>query len=112
MLFSKRFSIDVNEGGKIKKHHKSEFIFSEVVQKFQARTISLKNTQMNTLITIFLINNKELLKAVFRSWGGEVEYMYVFTLYSTLFNLFSFLLDSGEGEGGAFWGQLSNNKNK
>ena len=34
-LFSKRFSIDVNEGGKIKKHHKSEFIFSEVVQKFQ-----------------------------------------------------------------------------
>ena len=34
-LFCKRFSIDVNEGGKIKKHHKSEFIFSEVVQKFQ-----------------------------------------------------------------------------
>ena len=34
-LFSKRFSIDVAEGGKIKKHHKLEFIFSEVVTKFQ-----------------------------------------------------------------------------
>ena len=34
-LFSKRFSVDVAEGGKIKKHHKSEFIFSEVVTKFQ-----------------------------------------------------------------------------
>ena len=34
-LFSKRFSVDVAEGGKIKKHHKSEFIFSEVVSKFQ-----------------------------------------------------------------------------
>jgi len=34
-LFSKRFSVDVAEGGKIKKHHKSEFIFSEVVGKFQ-----------------------------------------------------------------------------
>ena len=34
-MFSKRFSIDVAEGGKIKKHHKSEFIFSEVVTKFQ-----------------------------------------------------------------------------
>ena len=28
-----------------------------------------------------------------------MEYMYVFTLYSTLYNLFSFLLDSGEREG-------------
>ena len=27
--------MDVTEGGKIKKHHKSEFIFSEVVSKFQ-----------------------------------------------------------------------------
>ena len=34
-LFSKRFSVDVAEGGKIKKHHKSEFIFSDVVTKFQ-----------------------------------------------------------------------------
>ena len=34
-LFSKRFSVDVAEGGKIKKHHKFEFIFSEVVSKFQ-----------------------------------------------------------------------------
>ena len=34
-LFSKRFSVDVAEGGKIKKHHKSEFIFSDVVSKFQ-----------------------------------------------------------------------------
>ena len=36
-LFSKRFSVDVAEGGKIKKHHKStEFIFSDVVtKKFQ-----------------------------------------------------------------------------
>lgn len=34
-LFSKRFSIDVNEGGKIKKHHKSEFIFGDVVTRFQ-----------------------------------------------------------------------------
>ena len=34
-LFSKRFSVDVAEGGKIKKHHKSEFIFSDVVNKFQ-----------------------------------------------------------------------------
>ena len=34
-VFSKRFFYDVAEGGKIKKHHKSEFIFSEVVTKFQ-----------------------------------------------------------------------------
>ena len=34
-LFSKRFSVDVAEGGKVKRHHKSEFIFSEVVSKFQ-----------------------------------------------------------------------------
>jgi mediator of RNA polymerase II transcription subunit 12 len=34
-LFGKRFSIDVNDGGKIKKHTKHEFLFSEVIQKFQ-----------------------------------------------------------------------------
>ena len=39
-LFSKRFSVDVAEGGKIKKHHKSEFIFSEVVSKFQVSKLA------------------------------------------------------------------------
>ena len=34
-LFYKRFSVDVAEGGKIKKHHESELILSEVVSKFQ-----------------------------------------------------------------------------
>ena len=34
-LFSKRFSIDVNEGGKVKKHHRNEFLFGEVVTRFQ-----------------------------------------------------------------------------
>lgn len=34
-LFSKKFSIDVAEGGKIKKHSRSEFNFEAVTQKFQ-----------------------------------------------------------------------------
>jgi len=34
-LFGKRFSIDVNDGGKIKKHTKHEFMFGEVILKFQ-----------------------------------------------------------------------------
>ena len=35
-LFSKKFSIDITDGGRVKKHSKSEFIFEAVVQKFQA----------------------------------------------------------------------------
>lgn len=34
-LFSKKFSIDVAEGGKIKKHSRSEFNFEAVTHKFQ-----------------------------------------------------------------------------
>lgn len=34
-LFSKRFCIDVNEGGKVKKHHRNEFLFGDVVARFQ-----------------------------------------------------------------------------
>ena len=34
-LFSKKFSIDVSDGGKVKKHSKSDFIFESVAQKFQ-----------------------------------------------------------------------------
>ncbi|XP_048481682.1 mediator of RNA polymerase II transcription subunit 12 isoform X3 [Plutella xylostella] len=38
-LFSKKFSIDVAEGGKIKKHSRSEFNFENVTQKFQAMSM-------------------------------------------------------------------------
>ncbi|KAJ0181317.1 hypothetical protein K1T71_003402 [Dendrolimus kikuchii] len=38
-LFSKKFSIDVAEGGKIKKHSRSEFNFEAVTQKFQAMSM-------------------------------------------------------------------------
>ena len=34
-LFSKKFSIDVSDGGKIKKHNKGDVIFEQVVQRFQ-----------------------------------------------------------------------------
>ena len=34
-LFSKKFSIDVSDGGKVKMHSKSDFIFESVAQKFQ-----------------------------------------------------------------------------
>lgn len=34
-LFSKKFSIDVSEGGRVKKHSKNDFLFDTVVQKFQ-----------------------------------------------------------------------------
>ena len=34
-LFTKKFAVDVAEGGKIKKHHRGDFIFSEVVGKFE-----------------------------------------------------------------------------
>ena len=34
-LFTKKFAVDVAEAGKIKRHNKSEFIFSEVVRKFE-----------------------------------------------------------------------------
>lgn len=35
-LFSKKFSIDVNEGGKVKKHSSSEFEFESITNKFQS----------------------------------------------------------------------------
>ncbi|CAH0406083.1 unnamed protein product [Chilo suppressalis] len=38
-LFSKKFSIDVAEGGKIKKHSRSEFNFEAVTHKFQAMSM-------------------------------------------------------------------------
>ncbi|XP_063890772.1 mediator of RNA polymerase II transcription subunit 12 isoform X1 [Helicoverpa armigera] len=38
-LFSKKFSIDVAEGGKIKKHSRNEFNFEAVTQKFQAMSM-------------------------------------------------------------------------
>ncbi|XP_026323522.1 mediator of RNA polymerase II transcription subunit 12-like isoform X2 [Hyposmocoma kahamanoa] len=38
-LFSKKFSIDVAEGGKIKKHSRSEFNFEAVTQKFQSMSM-------------------------------------------------------------------------
>ncbi|XP_062528646.1 mediator of RNA polymerase II transcription subunit 12 isoform X2 [Bombyx mori] len=38
-LYSKKFSIDVAEGGKIKKHSRSEFNFEAVTQKFQAMSM-------------------------------------------------------------------------
>ena len=34
-LFTKKFSMDVSDGGKTRKHNKSDFIFNEVVGKFQ-----------------------------------------------------------------------------
>ena len=34
-LFSKKFSIDVSDGGKVKKHNKGDVIFEQVVQRFQ-----------------------------------------------------------------------------
>ena len=34
-LFGKKFSIDVAEGGKVKKHSRSEFNFEAITQKFQ-----------------------------------------------------------------------------
>lgn len=34
-LFGKKFSIDVAEGGKVKKHSRSEFNFESITQKFQ-----------------------------------------------------------------------------
>ncbi len=34
-LFSKKFSIDVSDGGKVKKHNKGDMIFEQVVQRFQ-----------------------------------------------------------------------------
>ena len=50
--FRKRFCIDVNEGGKIKKHQKSDFIFSDVAQKFQVSAV--RNTLfIGTSSTLF-----------------------------------------------------------
>jgi mediator of RNA polymerase II transcription subunit 12 len=34
-LFSKKFSIDVSDGGKVKKHNKGDVIFDQVVRRFQ-----------------------------------------------------------------------------
>ena len=41
-LFTKKFSIDVSDGGKVKKHSKSDFIFETVAQKFQVMTVGAK----------------------------------------------------------------------
>ena len=50
--YRKRFCIDVNEGGKIKKHQKSDFIFSDVAQKFQVSAV--RNTLfIGTSSTLF-----------------------------------------------------------
>ena len=49
MLFSKRFSVDVVEGGKIKKHHKSEFIFMIYVRLTRDNTPVINASVMATV---------------------------------------------------------------